>query len=100
MLVDKFEIFLALFAGLILLVMGFIYNFTLPDILLRLLIVLVIFYIIGLIVKTYLRKRIFFETEVETEIEAEENSYDDGGEQVLVQTNEMRDNAENQPTLQ
>ena len=78
MLVEKFEIFLALFAGLILLVMGILVNFTLPAILLRLLIVLVVFYVVGLVVKTYLRKRIFFEIEVEDETEAEAEDTLDG----------------------
>jgi len=59
MLLDKFEIFLPLFAGLILLIMGILMNLTFPAILLRLLIVLVVFYIIGAIVKAYLRSRIF-----------------------------------------
>ena len=94
MLIEKFEIFLALFAGLILLVMGILYNFTLPAILLRLLIVLVVFYVIGLIVKTYLRKRIFYEIETS---ESEEES--DEGEEVLAEANEALENAENQPTL-
>ena len=73
MLTEKFEIFLALFAGLILLVAGILMNFSLPGILLRLLIVLAVFYIIGFAVKTYLRKRIFFTTEAEDEVIEDED---------------------------
>ena len=97
MLTEKFEIFLALLAGLILLVMGIFLNFTLPAILLRLLIVLVVFYIIGLAVKTYLRKKIFFEPEPEPTEESDEDF--SGGEEVLTQaneTNEIENNADSQ----
>ena len=91
MLTEKFEIFLALLAGLILLVMGFFLNFTLSAILLRLLIVLVVFYIIGLIVKTYLRKRIFFEPEPETDDE----NHADSEVISAQQTTEIENDAEN-----
>ena len=94
MLIEKFEIFLALFAGLIILIIGFWMNFSLPAILLRLLIVLVVFYIIGLAAKTYLRKKIFFEIETEEEIDNDENI---DGEEVLAEANEAGENTENQP---
>jgi phage shock protein PspC (stress-responsive transcriptional regulator) len=93
MLIDKFEIFLALLAGLILLVMGIVMRFTLPAILLRLLIVLAAFYIIGLIVKTYLRKRIFFTAE--TKEDSDEGHAE--GEEALVDG--AGGGTENQPTL-
>ena len=96
MLTEKFEIFLALFAGLILLVMGFFMNFSLPDILLRLLIVLVTFYVIGLIVKTYLRKRIFFEAAAEEGAELDGEGRIDG-EEALSEADNFEGNAENQP---
>jgi len=93
MLTEKFEIFLALFAGLIILVMGFFLTFTLPEILLRLLIVLVVFYIIGLAAKTYLRRRIFVEPEA-VEEPAEETSDDTVAAAEAV---EIENNADNQP---
>ena len=96
MLIDKFEIFLALFAGLILLVMGIVMNFTLPAVLLRLLIVLIAFYLIGFIVKTYLRKRIFFETETDEVLEGENA---EGGEVLSEAIEEAGDSTGNQPTL-
>ncbi|MDR2183722.1 MAG: hypothetical protein LBE55_06065 [Clostridiales bacterium] len=91
MLTEKFEIFLALLAGLILLVMGILLEMALPAILLRLLIVLAAFYAIGLIVKTYLRKRIFFEAAKEQEPAEEGAAADDGAIN-------SEENAENQPT--
>ncbi|MCL2572988.1 MAG: hypothetical protein FWE34_00370 [Defluviitaleaceae bacterium] len=97
MLLDKFEIFLALLAGLILLVVGILMNFGLPDILLRLLIALISFYIIGLIVKTYLRKKIFFDTEEELDADIDEETVHSDEE--LAETETVENNAENQPVL-
>ena len=97
MLIEKFEIFLALLAGLALLIMGFIMRFSLPDILLRLLIVLVAFYIVGLIVKTYLSKRIFVKIETEEIIDEETDLNNEND--VAVETIEAEENAENQPVL-
>jgi len=119
MLLDKFEIFLPLFAGLILLIMGILMNLTLPAILLRLLIVLVIFYIIGAIVKAYLRSRIFppvvvdaqeaYEPgsdseEAATTAATEGYSFDDGVEGSMgYETDDIidiaQDTAENQPPI-
>lgn len=97
MLTEKFEIFLALLAGLILLVVGILMNFSLPAILLRLLIVLAAFYIIGLVVKTYLRKRIFFEIEDEEGLEA--SDFAENGEEALTEADETESDAKNQPVL-
>ena len=91
MFIEKFEVFLALFAGLVLLVTGILINFSLPDILLRLLIVLVVFYIIGSIIKSYLRKKIFIKIEAKEELD-EENANET---KVSLETTETESNAEN-----
>ena len=95
MLIEKFEIFLALLAGLIVIALGFFMQFSLPGILLRLLIVLVVFYIVGLAAKTYLRKRIFVEIETN---ETDETETEDQTNEENVEMAESTNNAENQPT--
>jgi len=99
MLIEKFEIFLTLFAGLILLVLGLVYNFALSDVLLRLLIVMAAFYVIGLIVKTYLRKRIFFEIETEQTHEDNETEATETETEPIAENTNTEADTENQPAL-
>jgi len=59
MFYEKLQIFLALLAGLIALVLGIILNMEFADIILRVLIVILVFLILGSIVKSILNKRVF-----------------------------------------
>ena len=76
MLFEKFEIILCLLAGLVVLVLGLLFGMEFSAILIRLLIALFVFYIIGLIVKGYLRRKVFFKTDDEDE-DADNNAQDE-----------------------
>jgi len=77
-LLEKFEIILCLFAGLVVLIVGILVNAEFSAVLIRLLITLFGFYVLGLAVRIYMQKRVFFKEELpETEgFEGEE-----GGEE-------------------
>lgn len=58
-MLKKLEIITSLIAGTIILILGFVYQTPLLDLALRLLIVMIIFWVIGLFVKRYVMKTVF-----------------------------------------
>ena len=71
-MLEKIDVLLCLLAGLVVLILGIVLDMELAAILTRLLIALVVFYILGAIVKAYLRKTVFFEVEEDIDEEQEQ----------------------------
>jgi len=89
MFAEKFEIALCLIAGLVVLVAGIITNLEFSAILIRLIIVIVAFYIIGLIAKAYLRKKVLFEpSQQDEDLQTENNTETKAAEAQQIQKDE------------
>lgn len=61
MLFEKFEILLALLAGLVVLIVGIVVSADIASVLIRLLIALISFWLLGKIIKIYLKTKVFVE---------------------------------------
>ena len=88
MLLEKFEIILCLFAGLVVLIVGILVNAEFSAVLIRLLITLSAFYVLGLAARIYMQKKIFF-TE---ELPETENAESEGSEEQVGSSDESEAN--------
>ena len=91
---DKIHIYLSMFAALVLLVVGLLRDIAFNELAVLFIIVVVASYIVGLIVRGYLRKTVFFEEPEPDETEEivtysgeeaefdDEEGYDDEGFEV------------------
>lgn len=66
-MLKSLEIIMSLITGIILLIMGFIYHMPLLELVVKLLITMVVFYMIGLLIKRYLMKTVFNKKKNEAE---------------------------------
>ena len=77
-MLDKLEYIVSLLAGLAIAITGFAVGFELTTVLLHLFIAMVVFYLIGLVVRIYLRAKVFpYPVEEDEEIYEEEEDYEE-----------------------
>lgn len=72
-MLDKIHIFISIIAAMAILIAGMIENLSLPKLTIRLIWVIIVFYIVGLIVRNYLKTKVF----PELAIDDEENDLDE-----------------------
>jgi hypothetical protein len=86
MILDKLEYIVALLAGLGVAIGGFAVGQDLPTVLLHLFIALVVFYIIGLIIRIYLRAKVFpIVIEDDSALSDDFAEFDEEGNPILAQ---------------
>ncbi|MDR2167783.1 MAG: hypothetical protein LBE35_08060 [Clostridiales bacterium] len=95
MVLDKLEYIVSLLAGLGVAIGGFAAGQELPTVLLHLFIALIVFYIIGLIIRIYLRAKVFPIPVEEELLEGEEEElFDEEGNPILALQSEEGEGGE------
>ena len=78
MLLEKLQIFVSIVASMIVTLISIYQDVSLYTLAVRLIVVIVAFYVLGLAARMYLKKFVFFELEDETGEESLENSAETG----------------------